>query len=255
MGSLVGVAWAGGRLDQLEAWVRALTPARFVTLMDVRLGSGGLVEARKIEELLADLGIESRIENLPKPFAAVATDMESGDEIRLHDGPTYPAIRASVGIPGLMSPKRHRDMWLLDGGLVNPVPVSVARDMGADVVIAVNPNAKSGGRIWHARSASTGPATWAEAALPQVFHDLLKIGSGAGPDPVKPNYFEVLAAAIDVMTDQIVTTRLVQEPADLLLNAAFDDLSILELYRGAEAIEEGRRMVRDNATALMRLCT
>ena len=119
MGALVGVAWADGKLDQLEEWVRALTPARVVRLLDISLRSGGLVEARGIEDLLADLGIAREIEDLERKFSAVATDMETGREIWLRDGPTYPAVRSSASIPGVMSPKRYRDMWLLAGWRVD----------------------------------------------------------------------------------------------------------------------------------------
>lgn len=118
MGSLVGVAWAADRLDALEDWVRSLTPpGRFLGLIDIRPLSGGLVEAGEIEVLLRDLGIPDRIEDLPCPFAAVATDMETGREVWLRDGPTYASVRASVGIPGVMSRCNWTDAgcWMVVG--------------------------------------------------------------------------------------------------------------------------------------------
>jgi hypothetical protein len=119
MGALVGAAWAGDRLSALEEWVRALTPTRFVTLMDVRLRSGGLVEARGIETMLEEIGLAPKIEDLAHPFTAIATDMATGREIWLDEGPSHRAVRASAGIPGVMSPVELGGHWLLDGGLVN----------------------------------------------------------------------------------------------------------------------------------------
>ncbi len=250
MGALVGAAWAGGRLDALEEWVLALTPARFMRLMDVSLGSGGLVEARGIETLLADLGTPERIEDLPVPFAAVATDMETGREIWLREGPTGAAVRASAGIPGVMSPRQVEGMWLLDGGLTNPVPVSTARALGADIIIAVNPNEKPFGRHWH----PPAPRPTATARVAQLLPEALTQALGFDPDetagPQNPNYFDVLAAAIDVMETQIRRARLAGEPPHVLLNAVFQDLTVLELHRGAEAIAEGRRIVRTHASQI-----
>ena len=239
MGALVGVAWAADRLDALEDWVRALTPSKYLGLVDIRPLSGGLVEAGEITSLLSDLDIPDRIEDLPRPFAAVATDMETGREVWLREGPTHASVRASVGIPGVMSPVQLDGRWLLDGGLVNPIPVSVARAMGAEVTIAVNPNAKPRGQIWRAPDPEPTPEAWAASKLPPEWHAALGLDPDARQDPRKPNYFEVLNASIDVMTDQIRRARLAGEPPHVLINMGFDDLTVLELHRGAEAIAEG----------------
>ncbi|GKY87946.1 patatin-like phospholipase family protein [Sinisalibacter aestuarii] len=253
MGALVGAAWAGDRLDALEDWVRALTPARFVSLMDVRLRSGGLVEARQIEAMLKSLNLAPRIEDLAHPFTAIATDMATGREIWLDEGPTFRAVRASAGIPGVMSPVELDGRWLLDGGLTNPVPVSAARAMGADVVIAVNPNAKPFGRIWQPPEPKHGKP-WLATVLPEALHDTLGIDPAAPAKAVTPNYFDVLTAAIDVMTDTIRRARLAGEPPHVQLDAAFTDLTVLELYRGAEAIAEGERMVAAQAEHIREVC-
>lgn len=255
MGALVGAAWADGKLDQLEQWVRALTPARVLRLLDFSLRrSGGLVEARGIEGLLADLGVADRIENLAKPFGAVATDMETGREIWLRDGPTYPAVRSSASIPGVISPKRHQGMWLLDGGLTNPVPVSTARAMGADIIIAVNPNARPNGRFWQEPEPRSTAAVWAASVLPKDMQEMFGIVPDSSNQLVTPNYFAVLNAAIDVMEAQIRRARLAGEPPHVLLNAGFPDMTILELYRGVEAIEEGRRIVDLQADTIRKIC-
>lgn len=253
MGALVGAAWAGGRLEALEAWVRNLTVARFVRLMDVSLRSGGLVEARQIETMLHEIGLPDRIENLARPFTAVATDMGTGREIWLTEGPSYRAVRASAGIPGVMSPIEIDGRFLLDGGLTNPVPVSAARAMGAEVIIAVNPNAKPYGRIWRPPDPKQSKP-WLAAVLPEALHTSLGIDTQAQAKAVTPNYFDVLTAAIDVMTETIRRARLAGEPPHIQLDAQFTDLTVLELYRGAEAIKEGERMVAAQADHIREIC-
>lgn len=256
MGALVGAAWAGGKLDELEAWVLELTPARFMRLMDVSLRSGGLVAARGIQTMLGDIGLPGRIEDFPRPFVAIATDMENGREIWLDEGPTGPAVRASAGIPGVMTPIHHEGHWLLDGGLTNPVPVSASRAQGAEIIIAVNPNAKPHGRIWHPAAARAEKLAknnhWMNSVLPPKFME--SFGIDPKGKEVTPNYFEVVLAALDTMTAQIRRSRLAGEPPHVLLNAAFEDLGVLELYRGAEAIEEGRRMVKAQEVLIREVC-
>lgn len=253
IGALVGAACAGGRLDALEDWVRGLTTPGFLKLMDVSLRSGGLVEARQIEVMLKEIGLPDQIEELDLPFTAVATDMQTGREIWLDRGPTYPAVRASVGIPGVMSPLNYENRWLLDGGLTNPVPVSPLRAMGAEVLIAVNPNAKERGRIWRPKEPKPRNP-WIASMVPEGLHDVLGIDPNGARPGAKPGYFDVLSAAIDVMTDTIARTRMAGEPPDILLNAGFTDLTVLELYRGAEAIAEGKRMVEAQADRIREIC-
>ncbi|SMH56091.1 patatin-like phospholipase family protein [Maritimibacter sp. HL-12] len=253
MGAIVGAAWAGRRLEALEDWVRALTPGRFVSMMDLRLRSGGLVEAREIETVLKELGVPDRIEDMAHPFAAIATDMETGREIWIDHGPTYKAVRASAGIPGVMCPINIDDRWLLDGGLVNPVPVSAARALGAEVIVAVNPNGKPRGRIWLPPKPKPG-GTWVASVLPDALHEALGIDPEASAKAITPNYFDVLSAAIDVMTETIRRARFAGEPPHVQLNGEFTALTMLELHRGREAIARGEEMVREKADELRAVC-
>lgn len=254
MGALVGAAFAGGRLDALEAWARGLTQARLVTLLDPSLRRGGLVEARRIEGMLGEIGLAERIEDLALPFGAIATDMETGREVWFTEGPTYRAVRASAGIPGVMSPVRHDERWLLDGGLVNPVPVSAARALGADIIIAVNPNARPYGRFWEAPAPRPGVETWVGQILPDTLQETLGLDLDASAQAVSPNYFDVLTTAIDVMTDTIRRARLAGDPPHVQLNAHLRGISVLELHRAGEAIAEGERIVRANAGPIRDAC-
>ncbi|MCB1336317.1 MAG: patatin-like phospholipase family protein [Maritimibacter sp.] len=253
VGAVVGAAFAGGKLDALEAWVLALTQGRFVTLMDLSLRSGGLIKARQVEILLKSLGLPAEIEDFELPFAAIATDMETGREVWLTKGPSYRAVRASAGIPGLMTPVKLGERWLIDGGLVNPVPVSAARALGADVIISVNPNARRHGKIWMAPDPKPA-APWLARLLPEALHDPLGIDPEPAAKEVTPNYFAVVSASLDIMSDTIRRARMAGDPPHIALEAHITDLTVLELYRGAEAIAEGERIVLAQAEAIREVC-
>ncbi|MDQ2095241.1 patatin-like phospholipase family protein [Rhodalgimonas zhirmunskyi] len=260
MGALVGAAWAGGVLDRLEDWARALTRQRFVSYADVRFGSGGVVKGRAIAEILTSLGLPDRIEDLALPFVAVATDLETGREVWLQEGSLADAVRASISIPGVFAPHYLDGRWLLDGGLINPVPTSASRALGADATIAVNPNARRGGQIWHAPAPEEGflsklgsPELLAQLPIP--LRELVQgVGAGRSAGPSAPAYLDVMSASIDIMTDFVRQHRQASDPPHLLLDAdLMDRILVLELYRAAEAIEEGHRMVRDSAREIRAL--
>ena len=146
MGALVGAAYVAGRLADLRQWAEAASWREIVPLMDVRFAGGGLIDAKQVIEFLRGIGIGGPIESYAKTYAAVATDFVTGREIWLQSGLILEAVRASIALPGFISPANVDGRWLLDGGLVNPVPVSVCRALGADVIIAVNLNGDLLGR-------------------------------------------------------------------------------------------------------------
>ena len=146
MGSLVGAAYVAGRLTELRQWAETATWREIVRLMDVRLSGGGLINGKQVVSFLRELGVEKPIESYTKRYAAVATDLVSGREIWLESGPIHEAVRASIALPGILSPAKVGGKWLVDGGLSNPVPVSVCRALGAEVIIAVNLNGDLLGR-------------------------------------------------------------------------------------------------------------
>src|ERR1700712_1964496 len=138
MGGVVGGAYAAGRLDKLEAWARNLQPRSVLSYLDIRLNGSGLIGGTKLAaEIETTLG-EYRIEDLPVKFATVATEVRTGHEIWLTHGSMVDAMRASYALPGIFAPVLIGDRWLVDGALVNPVPVSAARALGAEIVIAAN---------------------------------------------------------------------------------------------------------------------
>ncbi|HPC73835.1 MAG TPA: patatin-like phospholipase family protein [Syntrophales bacterium] len=140
MGALVGGAFASGKLDVMEQIMRRLSWAEFLQFMELPLPRSGLIDGDKIAQYMRDRLADVNIEDLPIPYGAVATDLASGQEVWLQKGSLINAIRASISMPGMFTPLKRDGLLLADGGLVNPVPVSLCRALGAQIVIGVNPN-------------------------------------------------------------------------------------------------------------------
>ncbi|MCX7888985.1 MAG: patatin-like phospholipase family protein [Rhodobacteraceae bacterium] len=247
MGALVGSALAADRLDALEAWARGLGWRNVLSMVDVRLTGGGLVGGAGIDRALAAIGVPEDFAALRLPFLAVAADLATGEEVWLRDGPLRQAVRASVAIPGVFTPWRIGPRWLVDGGIVNPLPVSAARALGADLVIAVNPNDRAAGLYWDPAAPSAVAGALAEV-LPRLPDALTALWRPAAPaEPGPPPFMETVGAAIDIMTERILHARRAAEPPDVYLGARLGRIAVLELHRAAEAIAEGERLVADAA--------
>ncbi len=141
IGAYVGAAYASGKLEGLKEWACSLSDWQVLALMGVGLRRGGIASGQKVFDKLASEFCESTYEDMLKPFAAVATDLYTGREVVFNSGPIGDTIQASCAIPALFAPVAHGDRWLVDGAVVNPVPVNLCRQLGADFVIAVNLNA------------------------------------------------------------------------------------------------------------------
>ncbi len=253
MGALVGAFHAGGALDDLEEWALKLTARSFFGMLDVRLTSGGLVEGAEILSVIRRMIDIDRIEDLPVPLALVATDMATGREVWMTEGDIAEAVRASAALPGVISPYRIDGRWFLDGGLTNPVPVSACRILGAEVVIAANPNGRFDGTFWAERETEI-PAlwkTWRERLpdLPAALSGFFEQNEEVAPTP---QYLDVLSASIDIMTDGIRRAKMAGDPPHVTLDAHLSKMSVLEFHRAKEAIDEGRRIVKENAEAIAR---
>lgn len=256
MGALVGAVWAAGRIEALEDWARAFTRQSYLGYVDLRLAGGGLVRGRAITDMLRELGVPDDFTGLQSRMIVVATDMETGYEVWLQDGSVLEAVRASIAIPGIFSPHRIDGKWLLDGGLINPVPASACRALGADVTISINPNGRHGLALWSPDAESD--SFFAKLSEPSLLSRLPEYfgAERAGPDEpeaVPPHYFDVVSTAIDIVTDFVRTTRAASDPAHLSLEADLRQISMLEMYRAAEAIDEGRRIVREKEAELTAL--
>lgn len=250
MGALVGAAYSAGQLDALEDWARALTLRSMMPLIDMRIGGGGLVKGEGVLTILREIGLPETIAELALPFVATATDLRTGREIWLREGDLVSSIRASISIPGVFRPMWHDGRWLIDGGVVNPVPVSAARALGAESIIAVNPNAAASGAFWEpGRDVPGFPDL--SSLLPEKLRGLwASEKDDEVPAHTEPSYVALVNATIDIMSDQICRARLAGEPPQVLLNARLGSVSILDFHRADTVIEEGRRMVRAQAEHL-----
>ena len=248
IGALVGAAYASDNLARLETWVSGLKIKDVVSYFDLTL-NGGMIKGERLMDFFRRHFEDRTIDSLKQTYAAVATDLATGREVCLRDGGLIEAVRASIALPGLFTPALHHGRWLVDGGLVNPVPVSLARALGAEVVIAVDLNTNLVGR--HLRPRTPPPRNRpAEDSLTAALMQRLQAGLEGLPLPWRetqeepPSLFVTLATSINIMQVQISRSRLAGEPPDVLITPRLAHLGLLEFHRAREAIAEGRRSVQ-----------
>lgn len=236
IGALVGAAYADGDLDDLEKWTTGLTWQDVVGLLDVGFGSG-LIKGDKLIAFFEKHFVDKEFSALPLPFACVATDLASGREVWLKEGSVAAAVRASIALPGLFAPVNRDGRLLVDGGLVNPVPVSLCRALGADIVIAVDLGSDIVGS-----SLKRDTAT-AENENPRWSEKLMaSLGLKRGHD--QPSLAAVLSTSINIMQVRIARSRLAGEPADALIAPRLAHLGLMDYHRAPEAIAEGSAAVK-----------
>lgn len=241
VGAMVGASLAAGRLDQLEAFVRALDWKGVVGLLDLGL-RGGLIKGGRLLEFFREQFVERQFSELPMPFGAVATDLASGQEVWLREGSVSEAVRASIAIPGMFQPVLRDGVYLVDGSLVNPVPVSLARAMGANIVIAVDLASGIVGRFERDEVAQADGRGLKEILLPRHRGGAAEEEEEAPATP-SPTLIEAMLGAINIMQVRIARSRLAGDPADVLLTPRLEHLGLLEYHRGVMAIEEGHDAV------------
>ncbi|MBN2872070.1 MAG: patatin-like phospholipase RssA [Halothiobacillaceae bacterium] len=252
IGAMVGAGYASGSLDALEQWARGIRSLDVMRLLDIRFG-GGLIEGDSLMRSLAEQIRPIQIEALGVPFAAAATDLESGREVWLREGSLLEAVRASIAVPGLMSPVRNAGRWLVDGGLTDPVPVSLCRALGADVVIAVNLNSDLVGRhIRDVRGAArhdpdnqSGLRKWFDGVDERLLDG--RVGrwlDERDTSETPPGMLDVMAGSINIMQDRITRSRMAGDPPELLISPKLSHIGLLEFERADEAIERGYEAAR-----------
>ena len=242
IGALVGAAYAAGELEHLESWVLGLQIGDVVGLADVSL-STGLLKGDRLMQFFRRNFEDRLLEQLEVPFAAVATSLQTGAEVWLRSGSTLDAVRASIALPGIFTPVRRDGSLLVDGGLANPIPVSLARAMGADVVIAVDLGSDVLGRRFRAATAPEAPAS--------PLQWMLKLRESLGAlapeksaeEPPMPSMMDVLSGCMDIALVRIARSRLAGEPPEVLVAPRLARLRVFDFHRAKEAIDEGRRAV------------
>lgn len=246
IGAFVGAAAASGELDKLGERVEALKWQDVVSLLDVSLRSG-LIKGEKLIQFFTRTVPERDFSDLSVRFACVATELSSGREVWLHTGSVAAAVRASIALPGLMTPVVREGRLLVDGGLVNPVPVSLCRAMGAEIVIAVDLGSDMVGRAWKHSAAVPAPADETEASWGGRLLARLGLGANGHGEPgggeMLPSLVSVLTSSINIMQVRIARSRLAGEPADVLVSPRVGQLGLMDYHRAAEAIAEGEAAV------------
>jgi NTE family protein len=249
IGAVVGGAYAAGHLDKLEDWARSLQPRNILGYLDIRLNGSGLIGGDKLAtELEAAIG-KTLIEDLPVKFATVATEVRTGHEIWLTHGRMVHAMRASYALPGIFSPVLVGDRWLVDGALVNPVPVSAARALGAEIVIAAN---LSSDVFTHSTTVySHGAPADALEAVTEAAPPKRGLGRLFSPErTVKREFFggggrpgisSVMVDAFNIMQDRITRARLAGDPPDLLISPRVGQIGWFDFHRADDLIAFGAR--------------
>jgi len=249
IGALVGAAYAAGELDHLERWVLELRVADVISFMDLTLSGGAFKGDRLIEFFRR--GVPDRpIETLPIAFGAVATSLNTGAEVWLRSGSMLDAIRASIALPGIFTPVKHDNEFLVDGGLVNPVPVSLAKAMGADFVIAVDLSSDIVGRRFRTEAVSKTPSGDLDKWVRNL-RDIVGLSIEDDDDLMSmPSLPDVLAACMDIVQVRIARSRMAGEPPELLVTPRLARLRLFDFQCAPEAIEEGKRAVERVASVL-----
>ncbi len=233
MGALVGGIFAAGKMEVYEEWARNLEKRDVLSLLDLAFGRAGLLKGERVIGVLTDLIGEHRIEDLPIGYTAVATDLMDQREVWLNRGSLFDAIRASIAIPTVFTPHRIKGRLLVDGGLLNPIPIAPALNHATDFIIAVNLNASRGGT----RRRMSPKAESAE---------------NGDSDSDIPGIFDIMSMSMDVMQNAIARLKLAGYSPDLVVDIPRDACSFYEFYRAAELIDLGVRRAESALSQLPR---
>lgn len=246
IGAVAGACYVTGRLGALEDFACALTRRRIFGFLDVNFAGSGLITGQRLSARLEQHLQEFTIEKLERRFVAVATELGTGHEVWLNKGSLVNALKASFALPGIFRPVQINGRWLIDGALVNPIPVSVCRALGARIVIAVNLNNDIFGKgsVIHDQEAFAEPSPAGEGAellgsngraAVHLLHRQIFGRSGA------PGMSAVMMDAINITQDRIARSRLAGDPPDITIGPKTGGIGLFDFHRACEAIELGAR--------------
>ncbi|RKZ85878.1 MAG: patatin [Gammaproteobacteria bacterium] len=247
IGALVGASQVSNNLKKLEQWACSLTKFETAKFLEINTSLNGFVNKDRLHNFLNQYVANDQItiEGLSKLYASVATDLESGREEWFTKGPIVEAVWASISLPGLFPAIRNNDKWLVDGGLVNPVPISVCRALGADIVIAVNLNGDIVGKhLNKPKEVIRHDDSVAQKLTDLVMEYTSPLFSASQNDrPEPPSLFDAIAGSVNITQDRITRSRMAGDPPDILLTPKLSHIGLLEFYRAQEAIKEGEECV------------
>ncbi len=265
MGAVVGAAYAADNLAKLEEWATSLTKIDLVGFFELNLSLNGVLRKEKLMSYFNEYVCSDQlaIADLNHRFATVATTLEHGRERWFTNGLAMDAVWASMALPGLFPPFLYEDEWLIDGGLVNPVPVSLCRALGADVIFAVNLNGVPGKKTPKTpakdapsetlpavsenkpnTNASSGSLVNSMATSLKGYSTRLSLNKNQEQAPQPPGVIDIMARSINIMQDKITRSRMAGDPPELVFNPRVGDVSLLEFHRAKETIAEGYACVQ-----------
>ena len=258
IGAVVGASYASGHLDTLELWAKGLLPRNIFSYLDIRLNGSGLIGGSKLAAQLEAAFGAIFIDELPLKFAAVSTEVNTGHEIWITNGKLVDAVRASYALPGIFEPVLIGDRWLVDGALVNPVPVSAARALGAEIVIACNVSTDVFGHgtiISAYGKVDVEPAPVAEPAPPKrglgkFFSAEKTVKREFFGSAGRPGISTVMVEAFNIMQDRITRSRLAGDPPDVLISPRVGKIGWFDFHRAEEIIGHGVRAAERNVESI-----
>ncbi|HEU0277083.1 MAG TPA: patatin-like phospholipase family protein [Rhodanobacteraceae bacterium] len=237
MGALIGGIYAAGKLDVYREWACALQKMDVLKLVDWTLSGAGLIKGERIIEVLRELIGRVNIEELPIPFTAVATDLDREREVWLARGPLFAAIRASIAIPTIFRPHTVNGHRLVDGGLMNPLPLTPLLQSPADYTIAVNVNGLP--EVLPPR-APPAPSASRTGLRGRIAAFVKRTVGRQGGDAATPGWTETLTQSLELMQENLTRFRLAADRPDLVITVPRNASAVYEFYRAAELIELGR---------------
>lgn len=258
IGALVGGCHVAGKLQPLEEFARSLTRRRMLGLLDIRVGGSGLISDNKLARVMRENLGDIQIEHLGRTFVSVATELATGHEVWLRHGSLIEAIRASYAMPGVFQPLQHDGRWLIDGALVNPVPVSVCRALGARVVIAVNLNMDMFGRSAAPSAQTVEAIDFAEQdkITTRLFRKkgkpeqaLMRQWFGGGNNN-GPGLTTVMIGAFNIIQDRLARSRLAADPPDVMIAPSVEHINPLDFDKADELIRIGEETAEQALPAL-----
>jgi NTE family protein len=250
IGALAGGCYLAGKLDELEEFARGLTKRRMFGLLDLHLGGSGLFGGMRLTAEMQRHMDGLTFEDLPKPFVCVATEIRTGHEVWLNSGSLITAMRASYALPGVFEPVACNGRLLVDGALVNPVPVSVCRAYEEQLVVAVNLHYDQYGRAAVIKH-SAGPAEPA-AVVPSPSNEHVSDRTAKARE-TRLGITGVMVEAFNIIQDRISRSRLAGDPPDLALFPKLAHIGLTEFHRADEAIQLGYEATLARLSELERL--
>ncbi|KPA10006.1 lysophospholipase [Candidatus Magnetomorum sp. HK-1] len=260
VGAFVGGAYISGHLSSLEELVCQLNWKDVLSFFDFGFSGGGIIMGDRFGRFLEKYLGKQNIQDFDVKFCAVSTELSTGREVWFQKGLLHDAVRASMSLPGLFTPVRINNQTLADGGIVNPVPVSTCRAMGAEIIIGVNLNTDVVGKHFSNKQPKTIPiklfdSSESEETLNPFKNRLMKTLKQSmnnvfplrnDPKSKLPNVFDILASTINIMQDRITRSRMAIDPPDILLEPHLSHVGWIEYYRASECIQEGYDAVWKN---------